>query len=1617
MKSNLEKTVDKIYPPCREFYVSFRFLRERGPTQDQTTVAPRLDTCVAMEADNTVDPRIAELRRKYDETTRLLSAQCDTIEGLQSQIRTLQRQPGTGAGDETQRTRDEDEGVGESCPGVVDDSTTEFETKYRRAKRLVKMQAVEVATLRERVQRRETSEASLQTRVAQVEEALRVTQASASTLGEDYAAALETAERGRAHAMRERHQALSQAETAMRERHQALAEAEACRGRAASFDSELTRARTLALVADASARDASAQRDEDACAIATLTAKLASADQALAEMPSLRATTHDAQIEVETLTVSLACLEKRAREARAEFLTELEATKAATTAAHTALHRYTAQKEETDETLVELTQKAETAEKERTIVVEKLAVAESDYAHAEQLTVDAVRSLETERAQWEKTSSQHEQKSNTMQVAMESMRAQISTHQSRALSLEETMNRRIVDQGEAATRTAALIVAAACSTAWGQIAVAMHDTRSDSNVTQGPSSTPLAQQRCHSPSGNEPTPNAGREEMDTPVSTPRRSKISKSSPVSKPNSRSPKSRSRTPLAPKRAMLATHGVRQVVSKLRGKTAKLVSRHAAERTRWTERADRRVAAAEARASRRGARLERRLSDAEARVIAATSRWNDAGAYFAARVDQFVDVEAVKEAATFMVRLDAASNAASEAIAKAESATAAAAARGENARLEAEATVAASVEASRTEVEVNITAARAAMEEETAAVKAAAKRSAERKGEAEIAKAAAESKARAAEARAHAADYDRATAEAEMEAVKARLCGAEGRAGKAESLIAALETRATNAMHAAARAETAADENWACFEDANATREAAEKTAQALLEQLAEVEALAATTTANATADVASATQAAREATARAETAESRTAKAEETADAARRDAKDAKAAARHARSEAELSQTRADAAETAMEAEARAATALGVPSGDKGAKAMAAAAKVVKEARARADAADAASAKATASAAAAEKRAVEAERAALEKTATTIAEATAASEARAIEAEAKAVAEVAEVKKLMAAELQLAKLAEQDAKTAADENWACFKDAERRAVAETTKATAAKEASERAAEREAKARALAQEAAREAEAAKARAEVAETAAVAAAAEQDAAVKRAVESGQTAARVLAAETAVAEAEARVAEVERASMEKLAVAETRIVEAETATAREIARAKEEARASRAEETATIAAAKAELQSKAKEASLEAERSVRRAYETVKSEVSQAVERATADMDAMRREAADAVDDAETRAEAATRWYREAETKLEANAETIALLEARVAAAYAAHEDAESRLETLTNADTDNVTARVDAAKRDEQRKASERAAQAVSDLHATREKASAASSRARAAEAAAQASAEASALAQVARHDAEDKARLLRESVIEAQTLRREADKARAHAEASLDQNNDALRHAQSRIKRLQDAFAESANRAASAEAELGQMRRAAENKRPGSVSASSGSETDQPVTSADRETRWREAQARQASIVSKIHKRVAGAAAVKRASDETPSPAVVSLRQPFSATSPAVEKARAQARAALESIRDVAEALESSRSTPEPSGQKSRGLAAATLQRVAREPRFQGRIEFSDVKSRLTGTRSMSPQNENTPPAVKTLHSLDSVSGTPLTKNVLR
>ena len=293
-----------------------------------------------MEADDTVDPRFAELRSKYDETTRLLSAQCDTIERLQAQIRTLERQPGTNGGD---AKPDEGECVAESCAEVTDESTAGFENKYRRAKRLVRMQAVEVATLRERVQRRETAEASLRSRVADAEEALRVTRVSADTLGVDYAAALETAERERAEALQARDEA---------------------RAAAAAGDSELTRARTMLLVAEATARDAAAQRREDQASLDELNARVCAYETRVSEMQashsaSLEAT-HDAQIEADVVNARLESAERRAAEAesrlaeaaaaraeeREELAKELAASRAAATAAHTVAQRATVATEE-----------------------------------------------------------------------------------------------------------------------------------------------------------------------------------------------------------------------------------------------------------------------------------------------------------------------------------------------------------------------------------------------------------------------------------------------------------------------------------------------------------------------------------------------------------------------------------------------------------------------------------------------------------------------------------------------------------------------------------------------------------------------------------------------------------------------------------------------------------------------------------------------------------------------------------------------------------------------------------------------------------------------------------------------------------------------------------------------------------------------------------------------------------------------------------------------------------------------------------------------------------------------------------------------------------------------
>ena len=183
----------------------------------------------------------------------------------------------------------------------------------------------------------------------------------------------------------------------------------------------------------------------------------------------------------------------------------------------------------------------------------------------------------------------------------------------------------------------------------------------------------------------------------------------------------------------------------------------------------------------------------------------------------------------------------------------------------------------------------------------------------------------------------------------------------------------------------------------------------------------------------------------------------------------------------------------------------------------------------------------------------------------------------------------------------------------------------------------------------------------------------------------------------------------------------------------------------------------------------------------------------------------------------------------------------------------------------------------------------------------------------------------------------------------RIARESLLEAEALRRESDAARAEAENALDRNADAIRHAESRIENLRSAFAEAANRAASAESELSQARR----------SAAAGSANTEDIAAGDRETRWREAQRRQASIVSQIRRRVGAAKPSPDASSPAASsPAAAAVaRSPLSSSSPSVERARAQARAALENARDVAESLESARRTPTPSKGAPRDETSAT------------------------------------------------------------
>lgn len=96
------------------------------------------------------DLNAAELRVKYDATTRLLAAQCDTIERLHGQVQALQQrqppQPDSTTtpwrhGEGKENVSDDHDNGDSSWGGEASDAGGGgFEPKYRRAKRLVRMQ-------------------------------------------------------------------------------------------------------------------------------------------------------------------------------------------------------------------------------------------------------------------------------------------------------------------------------------------------------------------------------------------------------------------------------------------------------------------------------------------------------------------------------------------------------------------------------------------------------------------------------------------------------------------------------------------------------------------------------------------------------------------------------------------------------------------------------------------------------------------------------------------------------------------------------------------------------------------------------------------------------------------------------------------------------------------------------------------------------------------------------------------------------------------------------------------------------------------------------------------------------------------------------------------------------------------------------------------------------------------------------------------------------------------------------------------------------------------------------------------------------------------------------------
>jgi colicin import membrane protein len=260
----------------------------------------------------------------------------------------------------------------------------------------------------------------------------------------------------------------------------------------------------MLLVAEATARDAAAQRREDQASLDELNARVCAYETRVSEMQanhsaSLEAT-HDAQIEADVVNARLESAERRAAlaesrlaeaaaardEEREELIKELAATRAAATAAHTAAQRATVAMEEAEASRAAAAERAEAAENEAAAkeagaaaLTEKLAVAEADYAHAETLTVDAVRALESERAAWEREADDHQKAVARLEAQLEEAREESARHRVRAAGLEDRLNR-AADEDEARARCAALLVAAARHAAWAKIAAAVNTAGSPS---------------------------------------------------------------------------------------------------------------------------------------------------------------------------------------------------------------------------------------------------------------------------------------------------------------------------------------------------------------------------------------------------------------------------------------------------------------------------------------------------------------------------------------------------------------------------------------------------------------------------------------------------------------------------------------------------------------------------------------------------------------------------------------------------------------------------------------------------------------------------------------------------------------------------------------------------------------------------------------------------------------------------------------------------------------------------------------------------------------------------------------------------------------------------------